>query len=191
MTRDRLKGWVVCAPIMLAAAAGMRAAEKFELNIDTIMRGPGLVGYEPTGIRWSGDSQKIYFQWKQAGDPILKPADTYAVNRDGGTPRKLTDAEAKQAPPVGGRMDRERTRTVFAREGDIFIYDHRSGQVRQLTKTADLETDPGFTPDGRHIWFARSGNLYLLSLEDGIIEELTDIHAAGATATPPAGGGRG
>ena len=193
MTRDRLKSWVVCAALVLAAAAGMGAAGKFELNIDTIMRGPGLVGYEPTGIRWSGDSQEIYFQWKQAGDSILKLADTYVVNREGGAPRKLTDAEAKQAPPVGGRVDRERTRTVFAREGDIFLYDHRSGQVKQLTKTADLETDPGFTPDGRKIWFTRAGNLYLLSPEDGSIEELTDIRAAGAQtpAAPAAGGGRG
>src|SRR5258708_9263136 len=191
MTRNKLKGWVACAALVLAAAAGMRAAGKFELNIDTIMRGPGLVGYEPSGIRWSGDSQKIYFQWKQAGDPILKLADTYVVSRDAGAPRKLTDAEAKQAPPVGGRMDRERTRTVFSRDGDIFLYDHRSGQVKQLTKTADLETDPGITLDSRKIWYTRAGNLYLLSLEDGSVEELTDIHAAGAQATPPAGGGRG
>src|SRR5260221_6972989 len=127
MRRDRLKGWFVCAAIVLAAAAGIRAAEKFELNIDTIMRGPGLVGYEPTGIRWSGDSQKIYFQWKQAGDPLLKPADTYVVTRDGGAPRKLTDAEAKQAPPTGGRVDREHSRTVFSTVGDNFLYDHRSG----------------------------------------------------------------
>src|SRR5260370_8915732 len=123
MTRDRLKGWFVCAAIMLAAVGGMRAAGKFELNIDTIMRGPGLVGYEPTGIRWSGDSQKIYFQWKQAGDPILKLADTYVVSRDGGAPRKLTDAEAKQAPPLRGRMDRDPMRTLSSRTPDLFPHD--------------------------------------------------------------------
>ncbi|MDP8980370.1 MAG: prolyl oligopeptidase family serine peptidase [Acidobacteriota bacterium] len=191
MTSDKLKACLACTALALAAAAGMRAAGKFDLNIDTIMRGPGLVGYEPSGIRWSGDSQKIYFQWKQAGDPTLKLPDTYVVGRDGGAPRKLTDAEAKQAPPLGGRIDRERTRTVFSRDGDIFVYNHRSGQIKQLTKTADLETDPGFTADGRHIWFTRAGNLYLFSLEDGSLEELTDIHAAGAQSPAAAPGGRG
>lgn len=39
---------------------------KFSLTIDNIMRGPGLVGYEPSQARWSGDSGRIYFQWKQA-----------------------------------------------------------------------------------------------------------------------------
>ncbi|HQU93855.1 MAG TPA: hypothetical protein PLK77_16285, partial [Pyrinomonadaceae bacterium] len=36
--------------------------KKFDLTIDNIMRGPGLVGYEPTSVRWSPDSKKIYFR---------------------------------------------------------------------------------------------------------------------------------
>ena len=32
------------------------APSKFELSVDSIMRGPKLVGYPPTGLRWSGDS---------------------------------------------------------------------------------------------------------------------------------------
>ena len=43
-------------------------ANQFALTIDNIMRGSGLVGYEPAQVRWSGDSQRIYFQWKQATD---------------------------------------------------------------------------------------------------------------------------
>ena len=39
---------------------------KFELTIDNIMRGPGLVGNEPRAVHWSPDSQRIYFQWKEA-----------------------------------------------------------------------------------------------------------------------------
>src|SRR5687768_3260780 len=42
---------------------------KFELTIDNIMRGPGLVGNEPRAVHWSPDSQRIYFQWKQASEP--------------------------------------------------------------------------------------------------------------------------
>src|SRR5581483_2113070 len=43
-----------------------QTAGKFALTIDNIMRGPGLVGYEPAQVRWSGDSRQIFFQWKQA-----------------------------------------------------------------------------------------------------------------------------
>src|SRR5258708_19256921 len=75
-------------------------AGKFDLTIDNIMRGPNLYGYEPSQIRWSGDGERIYFQWKQASDPQDKDAHTYVVNRDGGNLRKLSDAQATLAPPL-------------------------------------------------------------------------------------------
>src|ERR1700720_793425 len=72
----------------------------FQLTIDSIMRGPRLVGYPPTGVYWSQDSQRVYFRWKQAGEPRLKEMSLYVVNRDGSGLRRLTDEEAKQAPPA-------------------------------------------------------------------------------------------
>ncbi len=62
-----------------ACVSARNPAGKFALTIDNIMRGPGLYGYEPAGVRWSGDGERIYFQWKQASDPRIKPADTYVV----------------------------------------------------------------------------------------------------------------
>src|ERR1700736_3925070 len=79
-------------------------AGKFALTIDNIMRGPALVGYEPSEIRWSGDGERIYFQWKQATDSVEKDFDTYVVNRAGTGLRKLTDQEEKLAPPATGDM---------------------------------------------------------------------------------------
>src|SRR5207244_2615980 len=37
----------------------------FSLTVDSIMRGPKLVGYPPTGLRWSGDSARLYFEWRR------------------------------------------------------------------------------------------------------------------------------
>ena len=157
-----------------------RTAEKFSLTVDNIMRGPALVGYEPAQIRWSYDSQRVFFQWKQAGDKPSAPLDTYVVGRDGSPPRKLSDAEAKQAPPAYGDISRDQRLTVFSRDGDLFLYDSTNGQLRQITNTTEAETDPHFLPDGKRIYFTRGGNLFVMSLDTGYLEQMTDIRAAGA-----------
>lgn len=168
----------------LARGAG---ESRFSLTIDNIMRGPNLVGTEPADVRWSGDSSKIYFQWKKYSDPASAPLDTYVVDRTGGEPRKLSEDEARLAPPTAADLSGDRSLSVYAEEGDIVVFDNAGGKRRQVTKTAAAETNPHFTRDGKHIAFVRDGNLYLMSLDNGGLEQLTDIRPAGADA----GGGRG
>src|SRR5579872_3936794 len=117
--------------LALLLAIHATPAGKFALTIDNIMRGPGLFGWEPEQVRWSGDGQRIYFQWKQASDPLLKSPDTYAAARDGSGLRKLSEAEAKLAPPASGDTTRDHKQTVYARDGDIFLYDAPAGQTKQ------------------------------------------------------------
>jgi dipeptidyl aminopeptidase/acylaminoacyl peptidase len=185
----------VLAASLLCIAGLLGAQKRFTLTIDNIMRGHELAGYEPQSPRWSGDSQKIYFEWKQRSGELLKPLDTYVVNRDGSGLKRLTDEEKKLVPPPsGGGESKDHARTVYVRDGDIFINDHKSGITRQITKTADIESNPQFARDGKRVWFTRANNLYLLSLDDGRIEQLTDIQTAGQGAAPsaePAQGRRG
>src|SRR5579864_8435071 len=170
------KSTLLLATFVLAFQA--TPAGKFALTIDNIMRGPGLYGYEPAQVRWSGDGERIYFQWKQASDPETKDPDTYVVGRDGSGLRKLSEAEAKLAPPAFGDTTLDKKRTVYARDGDILLYDSTSGQTQQITKTADAETNPHFTRDGKRIAFTRANNLYVMSLDNGSLVEMTDIRAA-------------
>jgi dipeptidyl aminopeptidase/acylaminoacyl peptidase len=188
MTHSRL-------PLLIFTfALSATPAGNFALTIDNIMRGPGLYGYEPSAARWSGDSQRIYFEWKQYTDPIEKSPDTYVVDRAGSAPRKLSEDEAKLAPPASGSSSIDKKRTTYSRDGDIFVYDSTTGQTRQLTKTTDIESDPHFTQDGRSVAFTRANNLYVLSLDSGELDQRTDIRTAGAAPSnaPAAGrGGRG
>jgi dipeptidyl aminopeptidase/acylaminoacyl peptidase len=178
-------------PIAAVAQQATAPVKKFDLTIDNIMRGPGLVGYEPTAVRWSRDSKKIYFSWKRADEQRNADFSTYSVNADGSDLRKLSDEEAREQAPPNGDMSDDKKMTVYADSGDIFLYNNESGARRQLTKTLDVETNPRFIGDQRHISFTRQNNLYSLSLDDGTLEQLTDIRAAGAAETPGTGGGRG
>src|SRR5262245_18194182 len=171
----------VLAP-QLTPAQDSQASKPFELTVDSIMRGPRLVGYPPTGVYWSQDSQRIYFRWKQPDEPRLKETSLYVVNRDGLGLRRLSEEEAKQAPPANGELSKDKTMTVFTDEGDIFIYDHAKGARRQITRTVDAETNPHFTFDQKRIYFTRLNNLYVMSLDGGSLEQITDIRTGGAGA---------
>src|ERR687886_2034363 len=157
----------------------------FELTVDSIMRGPALVGYPPSGVYWSQDSRRVFFRWKRAGEPRLKEMSLYVVNADGTGLRRLTDEEARQAPPATGELSKDKKLTVFTEDGDVFLYDHAKGERRQLTRTTDAETNAHFTRDQRHVYFTRQSNLYVMSLDGGSLEQLTDIRVSAGSGEAP------
>ncbi len=180
----------LCFDPITASAQQTAQVKTFDLTIDNIMRGPGLVGYEPTGVRWSADSTKIYFTWKRADEPRVAETSTYVVNADGSGLRKLTEEEARQqAPPAGGDLSDDKRSIVYAESGDIFLYKVQTGERRQLTKTADVEANPRFIRDQRHISFTRQNNLYALALDTGMLEQLTEIRLPGGAGGGPGPGG--
>src|SRR4051812_39636955 len=90
----------ITAPGLLAQTGSSRAAaggDRFALTVDSIMRGPDLVGYSPENLRWSADSQKLYFDWRKPGE---EEASTYWVPRAGGNPTRLDEAQKKNVPPA-------------------------------------------------------------------------------------------
>ena len=151
------------------------------LTVDHIMQGPNLYGYTPSNVRWAGDNQRIFFDWKQHSEPIDKDPDTYVVQRDGSGLKKLTDDEKRLAPPANGTFDKTKSRRTYTQTGDLWIYEYRNDQARRLTRTQENETNPRFTADGLRLTFVRANNLFALTLADGFIEQLTDIRTGPAT----------
>ena len=148
-----------------------------KLTIATVMQGHRFSGYAPSAVRWSGDSNKLFFQWKRHTDPIRAPFDTYSVNRDGSALTKLSEEEARLAPPALCDYDDRRQRCVYNQSGDVWIYDFNTNKARRLTATTDLESQPRFLPGARAISYQRANNLFVHSLDDGSIEQLTDIRS--------------
>src|SRR5829696_5405212 len=167
------------------------AAKAFELTVDGIMRGPDLVGYTPTGVYWSQDSGRVYFRWKRAGEPRLKETELYVVNADGAGLRRLTEEEARKSPPAAGELSKDRRLTVFTEEGDVFLYEHERGERRQLTRTVEAESNAHFTREQRAVYFTRQNNLYRLSLDGGLLEQLTDIRVPAPPSAAPVGAAAG
>jgi dipeptidyl aminopeptidase/acylaminoacyl peptidase len=163
-------------PAGLAGAGASDPNARFELTVDSIMRGPDLVGYPPTGLRWSADSQTLYFDWRKPGED---KASTYRVGRDGRGPVKLPDDEVKKIPPASGsRWDKARRRVLFVDGGDIVVVDANAGVRRQITRTTGAESSPRWARKDTHVTWVRDGNLFIAPVEPGagpLLTQLTDI----------------
>jgi dipeptidyl aminopeptidase/acylaminoacyl peptidase len=168
-----MKKLFVLAAVIAAALAAH--AQKFDLTIDNIMRGPGLVGWSPEEVRWTPDGAKVFFSWKLYGDPLEKDRDTYVVNRDGSGLRKLSDEEKKDAPPPNGDRTRDKQRIVYSEEGDIWLWDAATGKRRAITQTTDSESSPHFTFDEKRVTFVRANNVFAVDLAGGETTQLTNV----------------
>jgi dipeptidyl aminopeptidase/acylaminoacyl peptidase len=166
-----------------AAQAGVKAGTTddrvpaFQLTVDSIMRGPDLVGYPPANLRWSADSQKLYFEWRK---PKEKESSTYVVTRDGGDPRRLSDEETRNIPPAIGRWDKAHRRVIFVDGGDIAMVDSISGTRRQITRTTGSESNPRWARNDTHITYVSDGNLFIVPVDgadDSVVTQLTDVAA--------------
>jgi dipeptidyl aminopeptidase/acylaminoacyl peptidase len=180
-----LSGAAVSAAVVVGAAAGDQPGRPaaFPLTIDSIMRGPALVGYSPAGLRWSGDSVRLYFEWRM---PDEDEAATWVVGREGGAPRRLSEEERRQAPLVAGLWDAERRRQLGIDRGDVVVIDTSVPSRFDVTRTTARESSPRWARAGTHVTFVRDDNLFIVPVgtaTGGTLVQLTDIGAR--RADPP------
>ena len=152
-------------------------AQGFSLTVDSIMRGPELVGNPPNNLRWSGDSKELYFEWLI---PKEDQASTWVVSRDGGAPRRLSDAERRLAPLANGQWDATRRRILGVDRGDIVIIDTVAHKRIDVTRTTGAESNPRWARNETHVTFVRDNNLFLVPVESvgaGAVVQLTDVSA--------------
>lgn len=158
------------APVV-RSAAGAAATAAFPLTVDSIMRGPALVGHPPSGLRWSGDGSRLYFEWQDRSEDETA---TWVVSADGSGLRRLSDDERKVAPPVSGQWDRAHRRVLAATRGDIALIDTGAGTRVELTRMAGSESSPRWSRDESQVTFVRDGGLYVLPLSGGGVRQVAE-----------------
>ncbi len=139
------------ALIVGAAVPLSHAAEP--LTLDTVMADPDWIGNAVEQAWWSLDGKTALYQRKREGATIR---DLWQVPVAGGAPVKVGDAARAGLDAARPVYDATRTRAAFARNGDIFVRDLRSGALTQLTRTEAQESRPQWSRDGALVW--RAGN---------------------------------
>ncbi len=142
------------------------------LTVETIMRDPAWMGTSPSRPFWSEDGEFLFFDWRQKGDV---EDSLYVVSANGGTPRRVSIDEQKRLPGRFGTYNRERTKKVYAKSMDIFMFDIKSKKEIQLTSTTTPESNPRFTFDEQKITFDRGGNLFTRDLRTTAEIQVTNL----------------
>lgn len=79
--------------------------------------------------------------------------------------------------PSGARLlrqpDLSRDKVTFIHAGDLWTAPRRGGLAHRLTTTAEAESYPKFSPDGRWIAFSRRGDIYVVPSAGGAERRLT------------------
>ena len=164
---------------------------EFPLTIESIMRGPELVGLSPSRIRWTDDSKWVYFRWSPGGGAWNDSAELYRVPARGGEPEKLSDeaADSLAITFAGGAISPDGKYRLSSMNGDLYLVERGRMRITRLTETREREGAPSFREDGDAIFFTRSDNLFEMELEGGSVRQLTDIREGSPPRDPPEAAG--
>lgn len=168
--------------LTLGIAYGDDSATPEGVSLEVIMANPDWIGNQPEDAWWSWEGESILYQRKQQGEKIR---DLYRVKLDAPTrAEKISDTALADVTTARADDDKMRARMVFARNGDIFVRDLRTGGLRQLTRTAETETDPFFlTDDNLVAW--RTGHAYFIhDLATGLTRQAAELKLETDPAQP-------
>jgi dipeptidyl aminopeptidase/acylaminoacyl peptidase len=196
-------------PIVLALAAsassvtgGFSAQEPARTAIppiETFMKGEEFVGREPSAPVWAVDGRTVYFRWRKPGSP---KEEIFAASLAQPAPRPVGVEEILKNPPApapatrrssfspGGLgldlvYDRPGKRALVSQGGGLWLLDIPSGKRRLLAAVDEGARQAAFSFDGKKAVFRSGDNLFLLSLEDGGLRQMTSF----SRAKPPADAG--
>ncbi len=156
------------------------AASAPTLDLDRLLSGPPLTGSPPSAPSWAPDGTRLAFRWQHPDDA---QREIWLVDADGTDLRRLTEPTEGRAS-VGWM--------AWLPDGDHLLYT-RAGELRRTdldgdsTPIARLEggaSDLAVSPDGRRVSFLREGDLWLLDLATGTIEQVTDVAMAPLSDLP-------
>jgi dipeptidyl-peptidase-4 len=164
-----------------------------ELTLARIFASPDLSGPKLRALKMSPDGVRVTFLQGKAGNKdqfdlweyhivdqqkrlLVDSADLLA-GEEVLSAEEQARRERKRLANVSGIIDyswsEDGQSLLFPLNGDLFVYQLGSGEIRQLTRTDAFETDARFSPQGKRVSFIREQNLFVVDIESGQEQQLT------------------
>lgn len=169
----------------------LHAQQLSPLTVEKIMRDPRWIGSSPSGVFWSPDSKKIYFNWNPTqsltenesfyvgGDSQSSTSDSlYYVEVNNYTPKKVPlDQRDLILAERYGNFNDDKTKLVFVNEQSLCMLDVSSGKVSELIQSTDEISNPGFGLHNTSIIYEQDDNLFVRDIETGKTKQWTDFRS--------------
>jgi dipeptidyl-peptidase-4 len=123
---------------------------------------------------WLDDERYLELRTEKDNDRRL-----YAVRASDGSAQVYRDYVAMRAllprgfDPRTATTTPDRSRYVFARDGDLHLFDLRTSKLRRLTANPGNERNARFSPDGRWLAYTRDNNLFTYDIDNSLERQLT------------------
>lgn len=155
------------ALLLLAAAAPAAAAD--DLTFESIFA-RDWIGTPPQAPYWSDDGRAVFYERRR---PASEQVDLFRIEVASGRVEPIAARDRGRAEG-DGVFSRDRKSRAWVRDGDLFVKETGRGGVRQLTRTAEAESEPLFLP-GRRLAFRRGDAFLAVDLDSGATTTLAEL----------------
>ena len=146
-----------------------------EPTLETIMAHPDWIGNPPEDPYWADDGRAVYYLHKRTGE---EQKDLVRVDLESGEAAVVAIGDEGKADAPGGDLSLDRRWKTYARQGDVFLKDLRTGTIRQITRTEAEESDPRFLAGGigdNRIAFQRDDQVFVYDLVAGTLFQAAEL----------------
>ena len=144
-----------------------------ELSVEKIMQDPNWMGTFPSNVKWSADSETIYFDYnpeKNTEDSLYKIELNHTSKIS-----KVSLEEERGIITSYGDFNKDRSKKIFSKDGNLVIYDVKSGKSTQLLDLSEAINNAEFLADDNKISFNAGDNAFIYDKKAGSIKQLTNI----------------
>ncbi|NHZ39893.1 prolyl oligopeptidase family serine peptidase [Massilia aquatica] len=172
---------LIVLPLLAALWAIPAAAVAADpISLDQAMAHPDWIGTPAETAWWSWDGKQVFYKQKRTGSQLR---DIYQAAP--GKARLVGDGELANLDSDKVIYNRERTRSLMLRNGDLFERDLKNGALTQITRGSTGIMAPQYAADGRGVQF-RVGHEWLgWNRADRLISPLAAVRATKDPAAAP------
>ncbi|NEU10428.1 S9 family peptidase [Flavihumibacter sp. R14] len=160
----------VAASLFFVISASAQTTQT--LSIDKIMRDPKWIGTSPSNIQWDANSRQVYFNWNPEKAPV---DEMYRISLSNHIPEKVSPESKKSLNRGSLIYNKDRSKILFERAGDLVLYSVKTGKETQLTETVERESSPAFSKSEGTVIFQRGENLYSITTDGARLVQLTNF----------------